>query len=202
MSDCITLCKGCHAQAHGITPPSSGWHLLAVENLLHPEGTCERPGCGHAIQYEHHIYHPAWGHMIVGSQCVEYLTDDDVNFVHRLRKYSEKVSKYIHKECKPFMDDNDDILFYYITIGSQKHRVEIRINGENEYQYQLFKKRKSPLYTELYGPPTTHDPSRPFLVMGKSFIQVKEMAVTHLLNKIQDDPLDKKVYAELFRALQ
>mgnify|MGYP003575086265 CR=1 FL=1 len=77
LSDCISLCKGCHAKEHGLIEPSDGWTLISIDDLGGLYGTCEKRGCNNEIRYEHVIYHPKYGYMSVGSTCVEYLTQDE-----------------------------------------------------------------------------------------------------------------------------
>jgi len=71
-SECETLCKGCHAEEHGIIMPSSGWLLLATDDLDGLNGNCEL--CGTALRYSYAIVHPNWGSMAVGTDCCDKLT--------------------------------------------------------------------------------------------------------------------------------
>ena len=77
LSDCRTLCKGCHAREHGLIEPDKGWSLLAIDDLGNLDGICERLNCGKKIRYEHLTYHPKWGYKNVGSTCIEHLTEQD-----------------------------------------------------------------------------------------------------------------------------
>ena len=69
LSDCVTLCKGCHAREHGIIEPERGWTLLAIDDAGGLDGVCERNNCKNPIRYEHLTYHPNWGYLTVGSTC-------------------------------------------------------------------------------------------------------------------------------------
>lgn len=71
-SECETLCKGCHAEEHGIIMPSGGWLLLATDDLGDLNGNCEL--CGTALRYSYAIVHPGWGAMAVGTDCCDRLT--------------------------------------------------------------------------------------------------------------------------------
>lgn len=71
-SECETLCKGCHAEEHGIIMPSSGWLLLSTDDLGDLNGNCEL--CGTALRYSYAIVHPGWGSMAVGTDCCDKLT--------------------------------------------------------------------------------------------------------------------------------
>jgi hypothetical protein len=105
-AECITLCKGCHAREHKLIEPSRGWSLLSITDLGGLDGVCERIGCGHNIRYEHEIYHPDYGYKIVGSTCVNYLTQED-----------QDLSKNIIKIMK---DVNDSVNWYHSTTKSGK----------------------------------------------------------------------------------
>jgi len=58
LSDCISLCKGCHAVEHNLIEPTTGWFLIAVDDIGDLSGTCERKNCNSSIRYEHLTYHP------------------------------------------------------------------------------------------------------------------------------------------------
>lgn len=97
LSDCLTLCKGCHAKEHGLIEPDRGWTLLSIDDLGSPEGTCERKGCGADIRYEHLTYHPKWGYMVVGSTCIEHLTQEDRLLSNSVIHLYQAISKFVHK---------------------------------------------------------------------------------------------------------
>jgi len=71
-SECETLCKGCHAEEHGIIMPTSDWMLLGTDDLGDLNGNCEL--CGTALRYSYAIVHPSWGAMAVGTDCCDKLT--------------------------------------------------------------------------------------------------------------------------------
>ncbi len=71
-SECETLCKGCHAEEHGIIMPTSDWCLLGTDDLGGLNGNCEL--CGTALRYSYAIVHPSWGAMAVGTDCCDKLT--------------------------------------------------------------------------------------------------------------------------------
>lgn len=71
-SECETLCKGCHAEEHGIIMPTSDWFLLGTDDLGGLNGNCEL--CGTALRYSYAIVHPSWGAMAVGTDCCDKLT--------------------------------------------------------------------------------------------------------------------------------
>jgi hypothetical protein len=71
-TECETLCKGCHAQEHGIIMPQSDWVLVASDDLGDMCGECEY--CGTELRYIFAIVHPKWGSMAVGTDCCDRLT--------------------------------------------------------------------------------------------------------------------------------
>lgn len=71
-ADCETLCKGCHAREHGEIRPSTGWVYAGEDDLGDLTGTCEL--CSSAIRYVHHVQHPHWEPMGVGTVCCDNLT--------------------------------------------------------------------------------------------------------------------------------
>jgi hypothetical protein len=74
-SDCLTLCKGCHAKEHGKIRPSTGWSLLAHDDLGELSGECEL--CNTSLRYEFHIEHLKWFSMVVGKDCCDKLTGSE-----------------------------------------------------------------------------------------------------------------------------
>jgi hypothetical protein len=85
------LCRGCHAEAHGRIPPSTGWELESFHDSGEgePSETCER--CGTSIRYVYTISHPAWGVLDVGEQCCDRLTSEiDASGHLRLWKSAEE----------------------------------------------------------------------------------------------------------------
>ena len=95
LSDCISLCKGCHAKEHNLIEPSDGWALISIDDLGGLYGICEKRGCGNEIRYEHLIYHPNWGYKTVGSTCVEYLTQEDQYLSAEVIKTLRKISEFV-----------------------------------------------------------------------------------------------------------
>lgn len=93
LSDCLTLCKGCHAREHGLIQPQSGWSLLSITDLGDLEGICERTGCGTEIRFEHLTYHPKWGYLVVGSTCIEHLTQEDRLLSNNVIKLYKNISQ-------------------------------------------------------------------------------------------------------------
>lgn len=76
LSDCETVCKGCHASIHGKIKPKFGWEYFGDEDLGDLIGTCEL--CGASIRYVFTIHHENWGTMEVGTVCCDNLTDSTI----------------------------------------------------------------------------------------------------------------------------
>ncbi len=74
--DVITLCKKCHAEIHGIIPPSCDWEYVEDDDLGDLSGICEY--CGNKIRFEHTIYHHSYGLLRVGCVCADCLTGNNM----------------------------------------------------------------------------------------------------------------------------
>jgi hypothetical protein len=61
------------------------------------DGICERKNCGTGIRYEHIIYHPNWGYKIVGSTCIDHLTQEDKLLSSDILKMYKQISKFVSK---------------------------------------------------------------------------------------------------------
>lgn len=94
--ECETLCKGCHAEEHGIIMPQSGWISMGGDDLgQYPADTCEL--CGTDLRYIFLIEHPNWGAMSVGTDCHDRLTGttDARDFHDRAEKLSQKRKRFV-----------------------------------------------------------------------------------------------------------
>jgi hypothetical protein len=92
---CETLCKGCHAETHGIIPPKSNWDYLGYDDLGEQGGTCEY--CGNTIRYVFLIQHSNWRLIEVGTVCCNHLTSTETASQHieSQRRYSDKLKRFI-----------------------------------------------------------------------------------------------------------
>lgn len=189
LSDCLTLCKGCHAKEHGRIEPDRGWTLLSIDDLGGLEGTCERKGCGADIRYEHLTYHPKWGYMVVGSTCIEHLTQEDRLLSNSVIHLYQAISKFVHKsKWEKGLTKNGKP---YIS-SSYKHH-QIRIYGEDHaHSFQLVLKEKGVRW-HRYGDLIK--------ARGKSTLAVKELAYTALRGTLSDSEDEKKVLRNLYREL-
>ncbi len=190
LSDCLTLCQGCHAKEHGLIEPDRGWTLLSIYDLGGLEGTCERKGCGAEIRYEHLTYHPKWGYMVVGSTCIEHLTREDRLLSSSVIHLYQAISKFVHKsEWERGITKS----FKSYIFSSYKHH-QIRIYGEDHaHSFQFVFKEKG-IRWHRYGDLIS--------VIGKSTLAVKELAYTALRGTLSDSEEEKKILRNLYRELK
>ena len=78
------VCSGCHAREHKILEPQDGWILLETSK---GHSNCQRQKsdgsiCNQEIINIYQVYHPEIGHRIVGSTCVDHLTDESKEIVN------------------------------------------------------------------------------------------------------------------------
>lgn len=133
----ITLCQHCHAEEHGRVMPTSGWEYIGSDDLEEPIGECEY--CGNEIRFEHTIFHPDWGYMIVGCNCADKLTETS-----EMRAYEAKRKKLASK-LRTFMKSprwRHRKNGYFIDLDC--YNIEI---WDNNGYYTL--KLSFPLYNEM-----------------------------------------------------
>ena len=81
---CHVLCKGCHAEEHGLIPPRSGWILLHSDwddGESSGETLCEK--CETPLKWQNVMWHPEWGEMVVGYECADQLGNRDAHESHK-----------------------------------------------------------------------------------------------------------------------
>lgn len=190
ISDCRTLCKGCHAKEHGLIEPDRGWTLLAIDDLGGPDGICERKGCGAEIRYAHSTYHPKWGYRVVGSTCVEHLTQEDRLLSSSVIHIYKNVSHFVHTaEWEGGATKNGK---RYIS-STYKHH-QIRIYGEEQvHSFQLGLKEKGIRW---------HKFGEVFSAKGKCTLAVKELAYVALRGTLSDSEEEKCLLRNLYRELK
>lgn len=95
LTDCETLCKGCHAEEHGRIMPRSGWYLEGTDDLEELSGQCEL--CGRSLRYTFAIIHPSWGSMMVGTDCCDKLTasEEASLYMDRFLKRRDKLARFV-----------------------------------------------------------------------------------------------------------
>ena len=189
ISDCRTLCKGCHAKEHGLIEPDVGWTLISIDDLGAPTGTCERKGCGRDIQYEHLTYHPSWGYKTVGSKCIEHLTKEDKLLSNKILKVYSKISKFVHSSEWYNGKTKNRKAFEEIVFNHHK----LRIYGQNgNYAYQVILKIKGERF---------YDFQKTTPVKGKNLEQAKEIGYVVLKGKTTSDSEEKEILRSLYKAL-
>ncbi|WP_339374155.1 HNH endonuclease [Picosynechococcus sp. PCC 11901] len=190
LSDCRTLCKGCHAREHGLIEPNRGWTLISIDDLDGLDGTCQRKGCNAPIRYEHLIYHPQWGYMVVGSTCIEYLTQEDRLLSGNLIKQYQNISKFVHKSnwSTDFTKQGKPYIY-----SKYQHHI-IRIYGkEGQHSFQLALKKKGVKW---------YDFGNVIQLPRKSTLLVKELAYITLKGTISDNEEEKELLRNLYRELR
>lgn len=95
LDDCVCLCSGCHAAAHGKVHPRFDWILSAWDDLGSQSGSCDC--CGMSIRYVFMIEHTAWGVFEVGAVCCDNLTSSQVasGLMESARRYAERKARFI-----------------------------------------------------------------------------------------------------------
>lgn len=187
LSDCISLCKGCHAKEHNLIEPSDGWTLISIDDLGGLYGICEKRGCGNEIRYEHLIYHPNWGYKTVGSTCVEYLTQEDQYLSAEVIKTLRKIGEFVQNSLWEIGITKKGNKYFYTT---HLHH-EIRIYGkENFYSFQIALKEKGIRWFEF---------GEFIQAKGKTLDQVKELGFIFLKEKITDNYEEKEILRNLYK---
>jgi len=190
LSDCRTLCKGCHAKEHNLVEPSWGWSLISIEDLGSPYGVCELKNCGKEIRYEHLTYHPNWGYKVVGSTCIEHLTQKDRLLSSNVIKSYKNISKFVHGS--EWSDGFTKKGKKYISSKYKHH--SIRIYGENNnYSFQIVLKEKGVRW---------HDFRKIILANKKSLEEVKELAYIVLKGTISNNEEEKSLLREVYRKIK
>ena len=186
LSDCLTLCKGCHAREHNKIEPTTDWTLISVDDLGGLDGICERNGCGAEIRYEHLIYHPNYGYKCVGSFCVEYLTQDDKNLSTEILRIYKRISEFIYKSSWEYGTAKSGASYIYTM---HKHH-KLRIYGqENTFAFQIILKQKGEKWYD-YGEITK--------ALNKNLVQVKELAFIVLMAKCSNSEKEKDLLRNIY----
>jgi hypothetical protein len=188
-SDCITLCKGCHAREHNLIEPESGWTLISIDDLGGLDGICERKGCGNEIRYEHITYHPKWGYKAVGSTCVEYLTREDQFLSQEVLKLFKNISSFINNSIweEGITKKGKSYLF-----AKHSHH-EVRIYGkENYYSFQIALKLKGEKWFDFKDTIPTKN---------KNLSQVKELGYIVLKGLTTKNEEEKKLLRNIYKGI-
>lgn len=189
LSDCRTLCKGCHAKTHGLVEPDRGWTLISIDDLGGLDGKCERKNCGADIRYEHLTYHPGCGYKIVGSTCIEHLTQEDRLISSNVIKSYKNISEFVHGS--EWTEEYTKNRNKYISCKYKHH--SIRIYGEkNSYAYQVVIKEKGARY---------YDYKDIIKTKNKSLEEVKELAYIVLKGTISEDEEEKTLLRDIYKMI-
>jgi len=133
-ADCITLCRGCHAQIHGIIQPTFGWEYIGDEDLGDLIGTCENRGCGSEIRYSFTIFHPQWGTLEVGTVCCDNLTDSEIasNLKESRLKFEGRKERFLTSKRWTTDGHNHKIKqgLFDIEILTTENKFCLKINGK------------------------------------------------------------------------
>jgi hypothetical protein len=186
LSDCITLCKGCHAREHNLIEPSYGWILISISDLGDLSGICERKNCNTPIRYEHEAYHPKWGYKTVGSTCIEFLTEKDKFISRQYIKFYTKIAKALNK----FNWEKGKTEKGRLFISTKYKKSIIRVYEDN-LSYQL----------AFYLGKNEHDwkiPIQPLKKKIKNIDFIKELALINLMGIIARER-DKKEELEVLQ---
>ncbi|MFR9660366.1 MAG: hypothetical protein SNG04_08185 [Rikenellaceae bacterium] len=190
-SNYITLCNSCNAKNKRIIEPTSGWDLIFINDLGSKIGTCERKGCGTSIRYEHHIYHPDWGNKIVGSTCVDFLTEEDKYFSDFLMKTLSDIRNFI-KKAKWIEGITQKTNNHYIE--TKLHRAKIRLYElNNQFSYQLAFKDKGVRNYKF-------EKKESLDINNISIDQAKELCYIIFKAKATNDERDIEILREIYRA--
>lgn len=191
LSDCITLCKGCHSRQHGIVEPDSGWTLISIEDLGGLDAICERKGCGTEIRYEHITYHPQWGFKSVGSTCIEHLTKDDQFLSHEVLKLFKKISAFINKSVWEQGRTKKGKTYLYTYFSH--HQINI-YGKENYYSFQIALK--------LHGERWFNFGKFIKAKKDKNLEQVKELAFIVLKGLLAETKQEKELLRNLYVSIR
>lgn len=133
-ADCLTLCRGCHAQTHGIIQPTFGWEYIGDEDLGDLIGTCENRGCGSDIRYSFTIFHTQWGTLEVGTVCCDNLTDSQIasNLKESKLKFESRKQRFINSKRWSIEGQLHRIRqgLFDIEIIETENEFSLRINGK------------------------------------------------------------------------
>lgn len=91
---CEVLCRGCHAQEHGIIQPTSDWVLIGYDDLGDVNSYCDY--CRTPIRHVFIIDHAKWSTLEVGETCCDKLIqmNDATVFMSERRRYLERQKRF------------------------------------------------------------------------------------------------------------
>ncbi len=148
ISDCETLCKGCHAEIHGKIMPKTGWGYVAQEDIGDLIGECDY--CRTSLRYLFTIFHEKWGILEVGTHCCDTLTESTSasEFTILQQKKNGREKRFLNSP--KWKDQNNisriSLSSFFIEIERLNASYVLTINktrGKTEYNTLVEAKRKA-----------------------------------------------------------
>jgi hypothetical protein len=146
-NSCITLCKGCHAQTHGIIQPTFGWEYIGDDDLGDLIGTCENRGCSSKIRYSFTVFHQNWGTLEVGTVCCDNLTSSQN--ASNLIKIEGRKQRFLNSKRWIEIAGNHKLKqgLFQIEIFEIEDKYSIKINGiKSTKRYNSITDAKSKIF--------------------------------------------------------
>ncbi|MFY0673982.1 MAG: hypothetical protein JXQ87_11280 [Bacteroidia bacterium] len=150
---CETLCKGCHAEEHGITKPTAGWEYLGEEDLGDLTGSCEK--CGTSIRYVYQIGHPDWGFLEVGTYCCDSLTDTVIASNNResLTRFRGRLKRFINSvrwQVTEKVHSINQSIFHVVIMEINESHFQITIQGfKSRRVYKTLREAKEKVFNVI-----------------------------------------------------
>ncbi len=140
-AECLTLCKGCHAEEHGHIMPKTGWDLVYQDDLGDLVGTCEK--CGTSIRHVFYIDHPNWEGLTVGTYCCDSLTNtvEASEFMKRKDQRNDRLKTFLVSPQWKRQDDG-----HHIKRAHMRFRLAPEEGG---YRIHIQERRGKELYPTL-----------------------------------------------------
>jgi hypothetical protein len=150
LAELSVLCKGCHAEVHGIIFATSNWEVEGDPNDLGDlSGHCDF--CGTELRYEHFVSHQIWESMTVGTNCADFLSE--TKDATTQRKLLERKSRFFHP--KKWTSSTSDTLEtkrrgFEIKLKTEPAGIINEINGHvGRKRYQSATEAKEILFTKF-----------------------------------------------------
>lgn len=144
------LCKGCHAEIHGIIFATSNWEVQGEPHDLGDlSGDCDF--CGTELKFEHFVSHELWGNMTVGTNCADFLSE--TKNATTQRKLLERKSRFFSPQ--KWTNSTPEFLEtkrrgFEIKIKSEPTGFLIEINGRlGKIRYQSVDDAKEALFAKF-----------------------------------------------------
>ena len=190
LSDCRTLCKGCHAREHHLVEPDRGWFLIAIDDLGGLDAVCERHGCGHEIRYRHLTYHPNWGYKVVGSTCIQHLTQKDRLLSSEIIKLYKNISQFVHDSA--WQQGLTKKGNKYISCQYKHHTIRI-YGSDNNHSFQIVLKEKGVRW---------HEFKEIIPAKNRGLEEVKELAYIVLKGTVSKKEKEKSLLRGIYRKIK